>query len=71
MSAKRIQLWQRRREARIKQCWIYHVDLVVIHQNPCTEQEREEQLVFLEEGPANVAVEAECEEVVDVGNALG
>ena len=43
----------------------------MVHAYPDTEQEGKEQLVFLKEGAAHVAVEAEGEVFVDVFSTLG
>ena len=48
----------------------HHVDEVVVHLNPGTQQEGEEQLVFLKQRATHVAVQAEREEVVDVLHTL-
>jgi len=48
----------------------HHVDEVVVHLDPGTQQEGEEQLVFLKQRATHVAVQAECEEVVDVLHTL-
>ena len=48
----------------------HHVDPLVVHQNASAEQKREEELVLLKERPTHIAVQAKCEVVVDVTNAL-
>ena len=45
--------------------YMYHVNLALVHEDAHTEQEGEEQFVFLKEGAADVAVQAEGEVVVD------
>ena len=48
----------------------YHVNLVIIHENPHTDEEGEEQLVLLKQRAADIAVQAEGEVLVDVNNTL-
>ena len=49
----------------------HHVDLVLIHEDTRAQQEGEEQLVLLKERPTHIAVQAECEVIIDVLDALG
>ena len=44
----------------------HHVDESAVHLDPDTDEEGEEQLVFLKERAAHIAVQAEREVVVDV-----
>ena len=48
----------------------YHVNLVIIHENPHTDKEGEEQLVLLKQRAADIAVQAEGKVLVDVNNTL-
>ncbi len=48
----------------------HHVHLVVVLQNPDTEQEGEEQLVLLKERAADVAVQTEGKVLIDAGYPL-
>lgn len=50
---------------------LHHVDLVLVHEDTSTQQEGEEELVLLKERSAHITVQAECEIVVYILDALG
>ena len=49
----------------------YHIYNAVIHLDPDTKQESKKQLMLLKEGTADIRVQAECKEVVDIDDTLG
>ena len=48
----------------------HHVNLVLVHENPHTDEEGEEQFVLLKQRATDIAVQTEGEVLVDVDNAL-
>ena len=49
----------------IQRCAPHHVNLALVHQDTNTEEKGEEEFVFFEQRPTDVAVQTEGEVVID------